>query len=325
VVRTALITVLLAVASTCVHGETLLALAGITNPDSSATNTYAWQFELQEPMSRYLGGSLSWLNEGHVPYHHRDGVATQLWLTAPRWLDRFVFSAGAGPYIYFDTKTASSDRGYSDIHSAAALVSASLWVDLRSSWFLSLRVNDVLAPGDFNSTMWLLGGGYHFGGFEHGDAANRGAGTSVAYARQQVQVFAGTMIYNQLESHSDRTVGLEYRLALLPWAAWSASWFYNPVNASAQRDQVASQLWLVDTLMGGKLSLSAGLGVYTPLGSRPEGAANNPASLSGLSALRAEWNWSSRSSVILSWHRSFTNDDDDRDIITLGYGFRFGG
>jgi hypothetical protein len=28
---------------------------------------------------------------------------------------------------------------------------------------------------------------------------------------------------------------------------------------------------------------------------------------------------------MLTWNRTFTNDDDDRDIITLGYAFRFGG
>jgi hypothetical protein len=27
---------------------------------------------------------------------------------------------------------------------------------------------------------------------------------------------------------------------------------------------------------------------------------------------------------VLTWQRTFTNDDDDRDIITLGYAFRFG-
>jgi hypothetical protein len=325
-VRTALIAIVLAAASNAVYGETLLALAGSTDSENSVGNSYAWQLQFQEPIASYLSGSLSWLNEGHVPAHHRDGAALQLWLDAPTLLQRVVFSVGAGPYIYFDTEAAASDRGYSDIHSAAAMVSAAMAFDVGNAWFLSLRVNEIYAPGDINTATFLLGAGYRFGRFDRADpAAASGGDVGASYARQQLQVFGGVMIYNQLQSQQDSTVGLEYRLALRPWAAWSAAWFYNPGNASSQRDQVASQMWLVHALAGGRLSLSAGLGVYAPLGSQSSGTAASPAGVSGLSALRAEWNWSARSSVILSWYRSFTNDDNDRDLITLGYGWRFGG
>ena len=146
-----------------------------------------------------------------------------------------------------------------------------------------------------------------------------------SFARQQIQLFAGEMIYNQLSSHQDRTVGLEYRLALVPWAAWSATWFHTVGSTSSgQREQLASQVWLVDSVLDGRLALSAGLGVYTPLGAQPSGEESS-AALSGLSGLRAEWCWSRYSSVMLTWYRSFTNDDDDRDIITLGYELRFAG
>jgi hypothetical protein len=304
------------VASMSAHGENLLALAGITDSENGAPSSYGWQLELQEPVSTHLSGSLSWLNEGHVAQHHRDGAAAQLWLNAPRWCDRVVFSVGVGPYIYFDTEKDSSIRGYSDVHSAAGIVSASVAIDLSRSWFLSLNVNDIYAPGDLNTAAFLFGAGYHFN-----PSSEQSGGAS---ARQLIQVFAGQTIFNDLNSRQGRTVGLEYRLSLTPWVAWSASWFNDPVNIRARPNQVASQLWLVDSLAGGELSLSAGIGVYSPLGSVPSGAANASASVSGLSALRVEWNWSRRSSLILSWFRSFTNDDDDRDIITLGYGFRFG-
>jgi hypothetical protein len=316
VTRAVWISVLLTVASRSAHAENLLALAGITNSENGAPSSYGWQLELQEPLSTHLSGSLSWLNEGHVPQHHRDGAAAQLWLNAPKWRDRVVFSVGVGPYVYFDTEKDSSIRGYSDVHSAAAIVSASVAIDLSRSWYLSLNVNDIYAPGDLNTAAFLLGAGYHFN-----PASEQYSG---AGPRQQIQVFAGQTIFNDLNSRQGRTVGLEYRRSLSPWVAWSASWFNNPVNIRARPNQVASQLWLVDCLAGGKLSLSAGLGVYSPLGSVPSGAANASASVSGLSGLRVEWNWSRHSSLILSWYRSFTNDDDDRDIITLGYGFRFG-
>jgi hypothetical protein len=159
-----------------------------------------------------------------------------------------------------------------------------------------------------------------------GDAGDdTGTHTDALNMRQQIQLFSGETIFNDLNSRNGATVGLDYRLALAPWAACSLTWFNDPVGIRARRNQVASQLWWVDHLAGGRLSLSAGLGVFTPLGSVPSGATNASTGVSGLSGLRIEWSWSRRSSLILSWYRSFTNDDNDRDIITLGYGFRFGG
>jgi hypothetical protein len=87
---------------------------------------------------------------------------------------------------------------------------------------------------------------------------------------------------------------------------------------------VASQLWLVDPVEDGKLSFSAGVGAYTLLGPLTDRATTTPDRVSGLTGLRAEWQWSKRSSLILCWYRTFTSDDNDRDIITLGYGWRFG-
>jgi hypothetical protein len=311
-----------ALVSVPARSETLQALAGVIDPTNDSSNTYGWQLEFQEPLSRQLNASLSWLNEGHTPGHHRDGLATQLWLGVPVWRNRTEFDFGAGPYLYFDTQQESSARGYSDVHSVGALVSASLSLNITPSWFINVRLNEIYAPGDPNTLGFLVGGGYHFGRSER---ALSGPDGSQTFARQQIQLFAGEMIYNQLSSHQDRTLGLEYRLALVPWAAWSATWFHTVGSTSSgQREQIASQVWLVDSVLGGRLALSAGVGVYTPLGAQPLGEENS-AALSGLSGLRMEWCWSRNSSVVLTWYRSFTNDDDDRDIITLGYGFRFGG
>jgi hypothetical protein len=312
-----------ALVSAPARSETLLALAGVTDASNDPVNTYGWQLEFQEPISSQLGASLAWLNEGHTLGHHRDGLATQLWLGMPAWRNRMQFNFGVGPYFYFDTQQESSARGYSDVHSVAGIASASLSLNITHSWFMNLRVNGIYAPGDVSSIGFLVGGGYHFSRSERA-LSSSGSDGSPQFARQQIQLFAGEMIYNELNSHQDRTLGLEYRLALVPWAAWSATWFHNIGSTSSQREQIASQLWLVDSVLEGRLALSAGVGIYTPLGAQPAGEEKS-AALSGLSGLRLEWCWSRNSSVMLTWYRSFTNDDDDRDIITLGYGFRFGG
>jgi hypothetical protein len=303
------------------HGESVLALAGITDASGDPSNTYGWQLEFHEPLAAQWSASLAWLNEGHVPGHHRDGAVTQLWFDLPVWGKRLVYSVGVGPYLYFDTQQESSARGYSDVHAAAAIFSASASLDLTESWFVNLRINDIYAAGDFNSVGFLLGAGYRLGRGERDAGA---MGDSMApLGRQQLQLFGGEMIYNQLSSRQDRTLGLDYRLSLTPWSAWSATWFHDPAGA-APLDQIASQVWLVDTVHGGRFSLAAGLGVCTPLEAHAPGE-SGAAAVSGLSALRVEWSWGRKGSLILTWYRTFTNDDDDRDIITLGYGLRFGG
>jgi hypothetical protein len=324
--RVACVVIALAVAPIAARGESVLALAG---PDHASTDddTYGWQFEVQEPLSQQLSGSLSWLNEGHISRHRRDGAAAQLWFNSPMWFDRLQFSIGAGPYIYFDTEQESTNRGYSDVHSAAGAFSASLSLDLSKSWFLALNVNAIYAPGDFNSLGVLFGGGYHFGTSERsGSAVGTDADADTPNRRQQIQLLLGETIQNDLDfeggSSEQRTAGLEYHLALTRWLAWSATWFHEIDSGQASHDQAATQLWVVDSLPGGRFSLGAGLGIYVPLESPQGGVAGGAEPLSGLSGLRVEWNLNPRNSLIVTWYRSFTRDDSDCDIITLGYGFR---
>jgi hypothetical protein len=43
------------------------------------SHSYAWALDYTEGFGRYLAGSITWLNEGHIPDHHRDGPTVQLW------------------------------------------------------------------------------------------------------------------------------------------------------------------------------------------------------------------------------------------------------
>jgi hypothetical protein len=303
--------------------QSLAVLAGLTESDNHQTDTYAWQIEFQQQLTPLLSGSLSWLNEGHVPDHHRDGAAAQLWLNSPRWRDRIVLSVGAGPYVYFDTESASSVRGFSDVHSVAALLSVAATLDLGAGWFVRLNLNDVWAPADLGTYAVLLGGGYRFGNSDRSAPSSPDL-TGGGYPAQEIQLFAGQMILSDPSSNSGRTYGADYRLELARWAAWSATWYYDPGSPSGRRDRAATQLWLVEPLANDRLALSVGLGVYSEVGSETRPTTTNPNPVSGLSGLRAEWLFSRRSSLVLTWQRTFTNDDDDRDIIALGYAFRFG-
>jgi hypothetical protein len=47
------------------------------------------------------------------------------------------------------------------------------------------------------------------------------------------------------------------------------------------------------------------------------------ASVVGLLAMTFSWRFTRAFDVRFTWHRAFTEDDEDRDIVTLGFGWRF--
>ena len=54
------------------------------------TNTYTWAFNYQEGLGQYFAASFTWLNEGHIPDHHRDGQMVQVWGRIPVGSPQFV-------------------------------------------------------------------------------------------------------------------------------------------------------------------------------------------------------------------------------------------
>jgi len=50
---------------------------------SKDEDTYSWQATYREGLGRHAAWSFSWLNEGHIPNHHRDGQLAQLWGRLP--------------------------------------------------------------------------------------------------------------------------------------------------------------------------------------------------------------------------------------------------
>jgi len=73
---------------------------------SDSANSYSWDASYREGLGRYAAWSFSWVNEGHIPDHHRDGQALQFRGRLPLLSNRLELSAGVGPYRYFDTTAA---------------------------------------------------------------------------------------------------------------------------------------------------------------------------------------------------------------------------
>ncbi len=137
-----------------------------------------------------------------------------------------------------------------------------------------------------------------------------------------LELLGGETITNSLSARQAPAFGVDYRLPIVPWAAWSASWFDDTRAPPGLHERVATQGWLLDGPLTGRLTLGAGVGPYVLLGPLPAGRSGS-ARLSGVAALRADWSVATHVALIVTWYRTFTNDDLDRDLISLGVGWRF--
>ncbi|MGB9329634.1 MAG: hypothetical protein WCB10_02570 [Steroidobacteraceae bacterium] len=104
--------------------QELYALGGAQYTQSLKETSYSYAIEYAHNLSDYAYASFTWLNEGHVTDHHRDGYSPQIWLRWPSNSRRLLLSAGVGPYRYYDTTYAAETGSVTDAHGWGVLYSA---------------------------------------------------------------------------------------------------------------------------------------------------------------------------------------------------------
>ena len=55
--------------------QELTGLAGAIRFDEPEAHSYTWMLCYSKDLNRNLAASFSWMNEGHAPSHHRDGLS----------------------------------------------------------------------------------------------------------------------------------------------------------------------------------------------------------------------------------------------------------
>jgi hypothetical protein len=127
------------------QAQELSLLGGATRDGKIHDSSYAWAIEYLQGVSEHTAFSVAWMNEGHFPYHHRDGNAFQYWgrMTAFHW--QLALAAGGGIYRYFDTTEAAHGGSYSDVHGWGAIESLSATWYTRNRWLLQARMNWIQA------------------------------------------------------------------------------------------------------------------------------------------------------------------------------------
>ncbi|MDA8165035.1 MAG: hypothetical protein M0017_08395 [Desulfobacteraceae bacterium] len=279
-------------------------------------DSYSWQLEYRQGLGEHLAASLSYLNEGHVPAHHRDGYAAQLWAHSPAFAQRLSLAAGIGPYYYFDTTEPQNGGGpYSDEHGWGGIFSLAATWSLESRWLFQMRANWVKTSDSMDTVSALAGIGYQLEPSSKGPPPVPSVRPKKTTGNE-VTLFAGQTIMNSFESEHSTALGAEYRRGLWRYVDWTASW----LDEGAHRPNgPVTQLWAVKAFLNDRLALGVGGGVYL--------AVDHPfadhSSLSTIVTLTGSYRFQPPWCLRVSWNRILTDDNRDADVIVGGVGYRF--
>jgi hypothetical protein len=306
------------------HAQEISVLAGPLK--SASQSSYSWEANYREGIGRYAAWSFSWLNEGHIPDHHRDGQAVQLWARWPLMNDRLELSAGAGPYRYFDTSQAESGGDYSNTHGWGGMFTLRAAYYFDNRWIAEMKLNRVQAFGGPDTTALLFGIGYQLDApTGHYGPRARPVSRDTNVTNNEVTVMVGTTILNSLDSESNLAESIEYRRGLWRYVDVTATYLHEGGNVQSRRDGVAAQLWATRAFFNDKLTLGVGAGPYLSITQNDDLPQNRTGDgrFAGLVSLSASYRFSERWLARVSWNRMVTRYDRDADIIEGGIGIRF--
>lgn len=294
----------------------LWGLFGGMRSEDPETHSYAWALSYDHAISERFYASFSWVNEGHVPVHHRDGHALQLWARADAWHPRLTLAAGIGPYRYFDTTTGTNGETHANEHGWGTIYSLAATWQSAGPWLYQLRINRIDTEGSIDTTSMMAGIGYRLQPWPGG--AGSGAGT--AAKRNQVTLFLGQTIVNSLQSESAEAVGIEWRRSFGPVLRGSLAWIDEGDARLIRRNGTVAQLWLEPSFFGNRFTVGVGGGAYLGIDEYHEGPEHL---LSGIVTVTTSYyigaDWIAR----FSWNRIVTDYHRDTDIFLLGVGYQF--
>jgi hypothetical protein len=301
--------------------EELAAYKGATDTDDHTSGSYSWQLEYRQLLSPLFNASFTYINEGHLPGRHRDGVALQAWAVTPRWHQRFDFALGVGPYFYSDTQADDSAAGFRDYHGVGEVLTGSLTYRWDSGWFARLNLAEIHTPGDTSTHTLVLGVGYSLDRLAESlsGAFNRGTNP---FSHSELGVFTGQTIDNSLSSPRSGNLGVEFRQGIYQHLELSAAWL-NEADAAGHRDGLIGELWVVDPLTAHPVTLGLGVGGYVPVTQRAPTEGPPVSAVEGVVSMTAGWRFATALVGRITWTRDVTSDDHDRDIVTVGLSWRW--
>jgi hypothetical protein len=288
-------------------------------------HTYSWAMDYTEGFGEYFAGSFSWLNEGHLPDHHRDGQVVQFWGRLPLARRRLVLALGVGPYRYFDTESATEGLGYSNTHGWGVIYSARATWYSAHRWTANLQLNRVNVTHGPSTTAVMLGVGYQL------DAPDTPGPRDFALPRthkvtdNEITVMAGQTILNSLKSQTSVAEAIEYRRGITNFLDATVGYLHEGNGLVSRRDGATAQLWLTRAFFDDRVTLGAGAGAYAAIhhGNDADLRGSGDGILSALVSVSASYRVTQHWSARVTWNRVMTRYSRDTDVILGGIGYRF--
>jgi hypothetical protein len=218
-----------------------------------------------EGIGEYLAGSFSWLNEGHIPDHHRDGPLVQVWARYPLMQRRVVFALGVGPYRYFDTEAADQGLSYANTHGWGVVYSARATWYSSKRWTANLQLNHVQVTDGPSTTAILLGIDYQLDMPDTPGPRDFALPRTQKVTNNEVTMMAGVTILNSLQSQTSAAESIEYRRGLTNYLDATIGYLHEGNGLAARRDGATAQLWLTRAFFDDRLALGVGLGAYAAI------------------------------------------------------------
>ena len=312
---------LLCCASILAQAQEISGLGGaLRGPDNA--HTFAWEMDYQRSLGEHAVFSAGWINEGHVPGHHRDGPVAQVWWRTTAFDPRLSLAAGVGPYAYFDTVPTTTGDGSHDDHGIGIIASAAASWRMDGPWSLQLRFNRIVTKHSADSSSLLLGAVYRL----EGAATPSDSMASIQPAfDSEVDLLVGRTIVNTLESEDAFAAQIEYRRRLGPYWAWSVG-LLNEGDANTQRRSgVMAEFWAGHEFLDRRVTAAIGIGPYLVFDIRknPELVEASRERLAGILSLTFAYAPLPQWALRLAWHRIFAERSHDSDVLVLGAGYRF--
>jgi len=319
------IALLLALLAKPVSAQDIYGLGGFAQGFGSGGSSYSWQLEYRQALNEFLAASVSYLNEGHISSHHRDGHTAQLWAGTLLADGKLSLSAGIGPYFYYDTVPASQGVLYANDHGWGLNSSLAATWHTDSRWQLQMRTNWIESDSPHDTISVLFGVGYRL---DSPKEVSRSAATDTQVPQgrsNELVAYLGRTIVNSFDSEHSVAVGVEYRRQLSEYLEGSVGWLHEGDTRLVRRDGLTSEIWAMRSFFDDGLVLGIGGGLYFNLGSyhhviEPN---NTRKTVSGIVSLTGAYRIVPEWELRTVWHRIVTNYDRDTDVLLGGIAYRF--
>jgi hypothetical protein len=325
-----LVLILLLVSVSPASGGELFVFYGNSSETGRQYDSFAYQVEYREGLGENAAVTVSYLNEGHLPNHHRDGLAPFTLWGRVNLLDRHLsLAVGAGPYLYADT-TQTPLGLPSNEHGLGGLFGASATWYLESRLLFQARINWVMTRDrfDIDTVTAVAGIGYQLDDPVAVGPLLKPPSQRERTTNNELTLFLGQTVVNNPGNPKSIASCVEYRHGLFPYLDVTAALLNEGDNELIRRNGAITQLWLVRDFMGDHLALGGGFGAYLAIDKRggPPPDKGGSAFASGIMSVTASlrnFSFNPDLTVRLMMNRIVTNYSKDTDIFLFGLGYRF--